>query len=71
MPAAVNASISVRCMSCRHRNTLDAAALKRFGLKPEAPIARFIKRLRCTKCGSGSVMAERVPGAAHSQRRAS
>jgi hypothetical protein len=71
MPAAVSASISVRCMSCRHRSTLDAAALKRFGLKPDAPIASFIKRLRCTKCGSGSVMAERLPAAAHNQRRAS
>jgi ribosomal protein S27AE len=60
MPPAVSKSISVRCMSCRHRSTLDAAALKRFGVKPDAPIASFIKRLRCTKCGSGSVMAERV-----------
>jgi hypothetical protein len=58
-------------MTCRHRSTLDAAALKRFGLKPDAPIASFIKRLRCTECGSGSVMAERVPAAAHDQRRAS
>jgi hypothetical protein len=71
MPAAVSTSISVRCMSCRHCSTLDAVALKRFGLKPNAPIASFIKRLRCTKCGSGSVMAERVPAAAHNQRRAS
>ena len=71
MPAAVSTSISVRCMSCRHRSTLDDAALKRFGLKPNAPIASFVKRLRCTKCGSGSVMAERVPAAAHNQRRAS
>jgi hypothetical protein len=58
-------------MRCRHRSTLDAAALKRFGLKPDAPIAGFVKRFRCTKCGSGSVMAERVPAAAHNQRRAS
>ena len=46
-------------------------ALKRFGLKPDAPIASFVKRLRCTKCGGGSVMAERVPVAAHDERRAS
>jgi hypothetical protein len=71
MPPAVSTSISVSCMRCRHRSTLDAAALKRFGLKPDAPIASFVKRLRCTKCGSGSVMAERVPAAAHTQRRAS
>jgi ribosomal protein S27AE len=67
----MSTSISVRCMTCRHRSTLDAAALKRFGLKADAPIASFVKRLRCTKCGSGSVMAERVPAAAHNQRRAS
>jgi hypothetical protein len=58
-------------MRCRHRSTLDAAELKRFGLKPDAPIASFVKRLRCTKCGSGSVMAERVPPAARNHRRAS
>jgi hypothetical protein len=56
-------------MSCRHRRMIDAATLKRFGLKPDAPIASFIKRLRCTKCGSGSVMVERVLAAPN--RRAS
>jgi hypothetical protein len=71
MPPAVSTYIYVRCMSCRHRSTLNAAALKRFGLKPDAPIASFVKRLRCTKCGGGSVMAERVPAAVHNQRRAS
>jgi hypothetical protein len=69
MPPAVSTSISVRCMSCRHHRTIDAATLKRFGLKPEAPIASFIKRLRCTKCRSGSVMVERVSAAP--SRRAS
>ena len=38
----------MRCMRRRHRSTLDAAELKRFGLKPDAPIASFVKRLRCT-----------------------
>jgi hypothetical protein len=73
MPAAVSASISVRCMRCRHRSTLDTAALKRPGLRSGAPIASFVKRLRCTKCGGGggSGMAERVSAAAHNQRRAS
>jgi hypothetical protein len=56
-------------MTCRHRRTIDAATLKRFGLKPDAPIASFIKRLRCTKCGSGSVMVERALAAPN--RRAS
>jgi hypothetical protein len=58
-------------MRCRHRSTLDAAALVRFGLKPGAPIASFVKRLRCTKCGGGSVMAERVPAVAQNRCRAS
>jgi hypothetical protein len=39
-------------MRCRHRSTLDAAALKRFGLKADARITSFVKRLRCTKCGT-------------------
>jgi hypothetical protein len=58
-------------MRCLHRSMLDAALLKRFRLKPDAPIASFVKRLRCAKCGSGSVMAERVPAQARNQRRAS
>jgi hypothetical protein len=32
----VSTSISVRCMSCHHRRTIDAATLKRFGLKSDA-----------------------------------
>jgi hypothetical protein len=30
--------------------------LERSGIKPDAPIAAFVKRLRCSKCGSASVM---------------
>jgi hypothetical protein len=58
-------------MGCRHRSTLDAAALVRFGLRPDSPIASFVKRLRCSKCGGGSVTAERVPAVAQNRRRAS
>jgi hypothetical protein len=32
----------------------------RRGIKADAPIASFIKRLRCRKCGSKSVRAERL-----------
>jgi hypothetical protein len=62
MPPAIaaGAPISVRCMSCRHRSTIGAATLARFGLKSDAPIASFVKRLRCSKCGSGNVMAQRI-----------
>jgi hypothetical protein len=31
-----------------------------FGIKPGAPVAQVVKRLRCGKCGSGSVMAQRT-----------
>jgi hypothetical protein len=52
--------IVVRCLSCRHRGGIAEGDLVRFGVKPGAPVARFIKRLRCRKCGSGSVMAQRT-----------
>jgi len=47
-------------MSCRHKSLIDPAALTRFGLKPDAPIASFVKRLRCSRCGAGNVIARRV-----------
>jgi hypothetical protein len=51
--------IVVRCLSCQHRGIIAEHELVRFGLNPGAPIARFVKRLRCRKCGSGSVTATR------------
>jgi hypothetical protein len=53
------ANIQVRCMTCRHEGVISERELKRFGLRPGSPISSFIKRLRCRKCGSGSVMATR------------
>jgi hypothetical protein len=50
----------VRCLYCRHEARLSRQALARFGLKPDAPISTFVKRLRCSECGSGSVMAKRT-----------
>ena len=72
MPHAIatGAAISVRCMRCQHRSSIDATALARFGLKADAPIATFVKRLRCSKCGSGSVIAQRVRAAEPRRRRA-
>jgi hypothetical protein len=52
--------IVVRCLSCRHRGELAESDLVRFGITPGAPVAQFVKRLRCRKCGSGSVMAQRT-----------
>jgi DNA-directed RNA polymerase subunit RPC12/RpoP len=52
--------VVVRCLHCGHEGTLSQNALTRFGLNPDAPIAAYVKRLRCSKCGSRSVMAKRA-----------
>ncbi len=52
--------IAVRCLNCRHCGVIAEGDLVRFGVKPGAPVAQFVKRLRCRKCGSGSVMAQRT-----------
>jgi hypothetical protein len=52
--------VLVRCLHCRHEGILDDAALARFGVSSTAPIASFVKRLRCTSCGSASVMVNRI-----------
>ena len=66
---ATNLVVMVRCLRCRHRNMLSPHALAAFGLPPDAPIAAFVKRLRCSKCGSGSVMANRVANNEAAARR--
>ena len=52
--------VLVRCLHCRHESILNNQVLAGFGFEPNTPIAAFVKRLRCTECGSGSVMANRV-----------
>jgi hypothetical protein len=52
--------VHVRCLRCRHKSLLGNADLAAFGIPLEAPIASFVKRLRCKKCGSGSVLANRI-----------
>jgi hypothetical protein len=52
--------VLVRCLHFRHKSVLNHQMLAEYVFKPTAPIAAFVKRLRCTKCGSGSVMASRV-----------
>jgi DNA-directed RNA polymerase subunit RPC12/RpoP len=61
--------VLVRCPHCHHRSILSERALAGFGVNPNAPIAAFVKRLRCSKCGSGSVMANRVARNEHGVRR--
>jgi hypothetical protein len=63
MPAvrkAVEFVVHVRCLHCRRRSLLSNKELADFGIPPEAPIASFVKRLRCRKCGSGGVLANRI-----------
>jgi hypothetical protein len=52
--------IRIECLRCRHVGSLTEPELIQRGIKPDAPIVSFVKRLRCRKCGSGSVRAERV-----------
>jgi hypothetical protein len=52
--------VHVRCLRCRHKSLLSNKDLVDFGIPPEAPIASFVQRLRCRKCGSGSVLANRI-----------
>jgi DNA-directed RNA polymerase subunit RPC12/RpoP len=61
----------VRCLRCGHEAKLSRQVLARFGVKPDAPITAFVKRLRCSECGSGSVMAKRTtqPTADQGHRR--
>jgi hypothetical protein len=58
--AAAPAAIGVRCLHCRHQAVLSAADLVAHGVRPDSPIAGFVRRLKCSKCGSGSVMAKRI-----------
>ena len=61
-------SIRVTCLRCRHEGILAPAALARFGLPANAPISAFVKRLRCSECGSGSVATRRA-GRRHARHR--
>jgi hypothetical protein len=62
-------AIVVRCLHCRHQAVLSGADLAAHGVTPDSPIAGFVRRLKCSECGSGSVLAKRVmkpqPKAAH------
>jgi len=39
---------------------LRNADLVAHGVKPDSPIAGFVRRLKCSQCGGGSVLAKRV-----------
>jgi hypothetical protein len=52
--------VVVRCLHCGHEGSLSRNDLIRVGFNPDAPIAAYVKRLRCSKCGSNGVMAKRT-----------
>ena len=52
-------SVRVQCLRCGHFNVLTPDMLSRLAIAPNTPIAAFVKRLRCRKCGSQSVLATR------------
>jgi hypothetical protein len=54
-------NVVVECLTCGHTNVLTREALSRFSIGANTPIAAFIKRLRCRRCGSQSVLAARKP----------
>jgi hypothetical protein len=54
-------NVTVECLTCGHIGVLTREALTRFSIQPNTPIAAFVKRLRCRRCGSQSVLATRKP----------
>jgi hypothetical protein len=51
--------IKLECLRCGHSGALAECELPRYGIKPDAAIATFIKRLTCRACGGQSVRAFR------------
>jgi hypothetical protein len=51
--------VAVEWLRCGHCSSIPEERLKTFGFKPDTPIAKFIRRLTCTECGSRSVRAYR------------
>jgi hypothetical protein len=54
-------NVTVECLTCGHTGVPTREALSRFSVGPNTPIAAFVKRLRCRRCGSQSVLATRKP----------
>ncbi len=54
-------NVTVECLKCGHIGVLTPEALSRFSIGPNTPITAFVKRLRCHRCGSQSLLASRTP----------
>jgi hypothetical protein len=52
-------SVRVQCLRCGHFSVLTPDMVSHLAIGPNTPIAAFVKRLRCHKCGSQSVLATR------------
>jgi hypothetical protein len=63
-------AIQVLCLRAGMRGLSPGGCWYSWGSN-QTPISAFVKRLRCSKCGSGSVMAKRIrsKGVAVAQRR--
>jgi len=59
-PTGTETRINMKCLRCGHSGFLRESDLPSYGEKPDAPIAAFVKRLKCRKCGSQSVKAFRT-----------
>ena len=56
-------NVIVECLTCGHTAVLTPQALPAFQCGPKAPIAAFVKRLRCHRCGSHcSLLSARARG---------
>jgi ribosomal protein L37E len=53
--------VTVECLKCGHVGFLSPKALSRAAVALGTPIAAIVKRLRCRRCGSQSVLATRKP----------
>jgi len=51
MPVETKRSSKVECLRCGHSGVL-LESLSDYGVKSDAPIATFIKRLTCRACGN-------------------
>lgn len=58
--SGVEPAVRVRCLRCRHETRLSESRLRNYGVSSGAPIASYVKRLRCKKCGSQSLEASQV-----------
>jgi hypothetical protein len=61
MRSRIEPNVTVECLTCGHIGVLTLEALSHFSIQPNTPVAAFVKRLRCRRCGSQSVLATRKP----------